>query len=83
VSNADLIATTGRVIDMRSTAWGHNSSVIDWPKRTLFVWCTPGPKVGDTLLLQGHRGVITTRVVNVEWTANVDDMYKIKVVTND
>lgn len=73
------MSAAAREINMTHTAWGHNFSVIDWPKGELFIWATPGPRKGDTLILQGHKGLIRAEVVDVRWTGNVDDMYKIRV----
>lgn len=69
-----------RTHDITRPSWGHNFSVIDWTKGEMFVWLTPGPRKGDILLIPGRNGVIRARVKKTEWMANVDDMYKVKVV---
>lgn len=75
------IQKTGRVIDMTGTTWGHNFSVTssDGKMWSGFVWCTPGPKVGDQLKWKTTYGVAVLDIIESEWTVNVDDMYKVKL----
>jgi hypothetical protein len=76
------IAKTGRVIDMTRTTWGHNFSMIGEVDgyRTAFLWCTPGPKAGDQIKWKTNYGFAILDIVESEWTVNVDDMYKVKLV---
>lgn len=77
----DLIQRTGREIDFTRTYWGHNLQSINGKGDTaeFFVWCTPSPHEGDTMRWRTGYGEAVALVEKVEWTMNVDDMFKVSL----
>jgi hypothetical protein len=66
----------------QGNAWGHAANVKRNQETGLlegFVHLTPRPRVGDILVLRFSTGPRELIFRSVEWTMNVDDMYRVTV----
>lgn len=77
----DGATLTGLVIDFTRTWWGHNLEISQGKDGLLrgFVWNRTVPKLGDALLWLTEYGRAEGVLREVEWTGNVDDMYRVTV----
>ena len=70
-----------KVIDYRSTYWGHNLMIKDDTGGLLrgsLIHRTP-VKVGDKLIWNTSYGTATGLVVECQWLGDPDDMYRVSV----
>jgi len=66
--------------DLTHPTWGRNVQITEWTTKSCrgFCWLTPGPAVGDILIVRGKKGPIRIRLIASSWMSDVDDMYKFK-----
>lgn len=74
------IESTGRVIDMTKTRWGHNFEIMHWwsdPKDSFraAVWVPIAPNEGDTLRWRTVYGICEAMITEVESCRDPWDMY--------
>lgn len=70
-----------RVIDFRTTGWGHNLDLVPLDTPDDFkgaVWSTPRPSVGDKLVWRTAYGHLVAEVTEVDYCRDPSDMCFLK-----
>lgn len=76
-----VTSTNMRLIDYRTTAWGHNLTIKQGEDGLLrgHIWHYGGATVGDRLIWRTISGTSTGEILECRWLGDPDDMYHVTV----